>query len=1228
MTDLSRSIAVKPIIKYPREVQVGKTYLMTMDLQPEEGFEWQYEEEEYPIYCSVDSNLFESKPVGEPIIVLHRFGGSYGEARFLITASSESRQGGIKVVFINAWGVSIKVIELEQIRLVSRSLIHSESNLTTEREVSIKNIEVATSDGITNEVFEAEEQKTKQIKVATARALILTALPVEYLAVRAHLMDLRDEIHPQGTIYERGRFQGNGQEWEVGIAEVGAGNSGAAVEAERAIAHFKPDILFSVGIAGGIKDIAVGDVIAVTKVYSYEAGKVGEQFFTRPALGQSAYALVQRARAEARKGEWLKRLSSIPASQPQPRVFVAPIAAGEKVVASKESDVFNFIRASYNDATALEVEGFGFLSAAFAYPNIQTVVIRGISDLIQKNADDPVEGTDEERQERASRNASAFAFEVLANSENSLQVYKPAPNFFPYDDAWVGRDAQIQSLSDRIRGNCRLLILVGIPGIGKTALGERLVVEVSDWFENDWSHYHQENFDNEQQTSDFASVAARWLEKWGELITPDARKDSQQLLHQLIKYLCENRYLIQMDSLENILQGNEKEGWNTFKDEWWLSFFNSYMRAESCESRFILTSQDLPGQIEEVGNQYQNFWYCQPLSGLEKSEQIALFEKTELDVSPDSTSRTYLERIANAYEGHPLALRVIAGEIKNKPFEGDVLAYWGRYGNELEEIEKAIAEAQEGKSVGADDKFKLDRFTKMLKRNVRSRFNRVFAKLLEDAKWAYILLCETSIYRCAVPEIFWLSHLEDWERNEEEQIAALNALRDRYLIEELVVNNQLLLRQNNLIRSIALEHLNNLDADDIIDILNISSTEKRRSLPIGLGLEEIIPSSLRERTHYFAIINWLTKYQPNQNSTNIDQVRGYLEAFYHLCELQSWESANQLLSLQIDTSTNQELLDQLGIWGYYSEQISLCEKLLGRLNQVSDFRLRSCLGNAAYIHGDYNLAIKYFQQSLQDADQIHEQDAKGSAFNNLGTVYNVLGNYSEAIRYYQQALTISSESQNFSTTGKALSNLGIIYSNLGNYPQAIDYYQQALSITRQVGDRLEEGYTLGNLGLVYNFLGNHEQAVAYCQQALVISQEIGDRYSEENVLGNLGIAYASLADYSRAIEYHQHQLTIAREIGDRRGEAIALSRLGSCLIKFNQYSESLSYLEAALQIFNVIGDRANQANSLKALAELYQGLGQLDTARQCVEQALSIAAELGIPLVQEIQNLEALIREA
>jgi nucleoside phosphorylase len=944
------------------------------------------------------------------------------------------------------------------------------------------------------------------------RAVILTALPVEYLAVRSHLSDLQEKMHPQGTIYERGKFAANGQEWEVGIVETGAGNAGAAVEAERAIAYFKPDVLIFVGIAGGIKDVAIGDVVAATKVYGYESGKVGDHFFTRPAVVQSAYALVQRAKSEARKEEWLQRLISNLATQP--RVFVAPIAAGEKVVASRESELFKFLRASYNDAVAVEMEGFGFLSAASAYPEIKAIVIRGISDLIKdKNDDSPNSGQEPEqiRQQKASYHASAFAFEILAKLPSISQIqetqdspfgvtipkldtkedtmidfaiitaikiervavlkafeidedkdrvregsrtywrkrlslndgefyeivvaqsldvanmsaailcndilhhWKPAvvmmvgiaatakpstkqnlgdlvvgreiyyyemgkvtsggklpepkqipvdatlldrvqalpnsdflvlaerpdnstkhpeieigviasgdkviadeaerdkiattnrkilaiemegygviastwqsfeqvrcmvirglcdyadsskndewhpysaavaagftkhflldkpliprnstgdkvignkltpnvyskaenaplissPNLSVYDaDTWVGRDSMIQELSDRLRASCRLLVLLGITGIGKTALGERIAIELADWFDEDWSNFYQENFDDEQQSSDFASVAARWLEKWGELITPDDRKDPQRLLYRLTAYLKENRRLIQMDSLENILEGNEEEGWNSFKDEWWIKFFESYLKADSCQSCIILTSQDLPGQLEDVGKRSQNFWYRQPLSGLDKPEQIELFNKTGLDVSDASEAKSYLERIGNAYEGHPLALRVIAGEIKNKPFEGNVVAYWHEYGNEVEEVEKAIIEAEKGFSLGADDKWQLDRFTKTLRRNVRSRLNETFSRLQQEVKWSYIMLCETSVYRCAVPKEFWLSHLEDWDRNNEEQKAALEILRERYLVEESNENNQRMLRQHNLIRSISLDHLKQLD---------------------------------------------------------------------------------------------------------------------------------------------------------------------------------------------------------------------------------------------------------------------------------------------------------------------------------------------------------------------------------------------------------------------------------
>jgi nucleoside phosphorylase len=240
-------------------------------------------------------------------------------------------------------------------------------------------------------------------------AVILTALPVEYLAVRIHLTELREEIHPKGTIYERGKFASAGQVWDVGIVEIGAGNVGAALEAERAIAYFSPDVLLFVGVAGGIKDVAIGDVVASTKIYGYESGKAELRFKPRPEIGLPAYSLEQRARAEARKGDWLQRLTTV--IEPTPRVFVAPIAAGEKVIASTKSEVFEFLCENYGDAIAVEMEGLGFLEAVRANHRVLAMVIRGISDLIDGKGNADKSGS----QEMASRHASAFAFAMLAN---------------------------------------------------------------------------------------------------------------------------------------------------------------------------------------------------------------------------------------------------------------------------------------------------------------------------------------------------------------------------------------------------------------------------------------------------------------------------------------------------------------------------------------------------------------------------------------------------------------------------------------------------------------------------------------------------------------------------------------------------------------------------------------------------------------------------------------------
>ena len=239
------------------------------------------------------------------------------------------------------------------------------------------------------------------------RAIILTALPLEYQAVRSFMDDPLEVTH-KGTVYETGKFSALKHTWTILLAEIGAGNNSAAFEAERAINFFNPFVALFIGVAGGIKDVRIGDVVIGNKVYGYESGKEKDGFNTRPDVGQGSYSLIQRARAEIRSKAWIKRIT-LPRST-TPQAFIGPIAAGEKVVASTESALFKFLKSSYGDSLAVEMEGRGFLSATHANPSVESIIIRGISDLIDNKS-----GVDDAlRQEIAANHASAFGFELLS----------------------------------------------------------------------------------------------------------------------------------------------------------------------------------------------------------------------------------------------------------------------------------------------------------------------------------------------------------------------------------------------------------------------------------------------------------------------------------------------------------------------------------------------------------------------------------------------------------------------------------------------------------------------------------------------------------------------------------------------------------------------------------------------------------------------------------------------
>jgi DNA polymerase III delta prime subunit len=370
-----------------------------------------------------------------------------------------------------------------------------------------------------------------------------------------------------------------------------------------------------------------------------------------------------------------------------------------------------------------------------------------------------------------------------------------------FEDGWVGRSEILTTLINQLQNSHRLILLTGITGIGKTALAEKLASEL----QNHYPELQKICLDDSEQLISLSSVATEIISNSKVISTlPPERSSPENLLQWLLNYICTQKVILIIDSLESVLEGDEKTGWSNFKDIWWIKFFEALCSAPSSEGRLILTSQEMPVELQDILINHNDVCFNAAIHGLNDGERLDFFEKAGLDFEINTEIANYLHRIGKAYEGHPLALKTIAGEIMSHPFYEDIIAYWQEYKDEIEAIEKAYQELDLESST---DKLKLDSYSQKLRKIVKEKIEKTFKRLEQDVPNAYRLLCFSSVYRRPVPKRYWLKYLTIYGLNRAEQEIAFDALIDRYLVE--MSNNDL--RQHNLIRSTALEHLKNLN---------------------------------------------------------------------------------------------------------------------------------------------------------------------------------------------------------------------------------------------------------------------------------------------------------------------------------------------------------------------------------------------------------------------------------
>lgn len=235
-----------------------------------------------------------------------------------------------------------------------------------------------------------------------------------------------------------------------------------------------------------------------------------------------------------------------------------------------------------------------------------------------------------------------------------------------------------------------------------------------------------------------------------------------------------------------------------------------------------------------------------------------------------------------------------------------------------------------------------------------------------------------------------------------------------------------------------------------------------------------------------------------------------------------------------------EALDQIGLvyWssGRWREALAYCEEALSAYRAASDLAgMADTLNHSGIMSwhlGRYDQALSSVTSALGLYRRIGDEHGVAKALNNLGDIRQSRGYHRDALRLYRECRKIFDLLPGDHNEAILHSNIGNVQRYKGDHEGALESYRKALAIYRTAGSRRNMADAYNNLGSTYLAMDHCGEALAHHQRALAIADEIGVPYERARALLGMALAHRDLGSHRPALERFEAALALAREMGD------------------------------------------------------------------------------------------------
>jgi predicted ATPase/DNA-binding SARP family transcriptional activator/Tfp pilus assembly protein PilF len=311
---------------------------------------------------------------------------------------------------------------------------------------------------------------------------------------------------------------------------------------------------------------------------------------------------------------------------------------------------------------------------------------------------------------------------------------------------------------------------------------------------------------------------------------------------------------------------------------------------------------------------------------------------------------------------------------------------------------------------------------------------------------------------------------------------------------------------------------------------------------------------------------------------------------------------------------------------HWSEGRQWLERFLGASVGPTPTRARALrgLGRLAGRQGDFEPALRFYEESLAIYQELGDKQGIASAQTGLGVVYISRGDYHTSRTLITDSLRLYREIEDRAGEAAALANLGWVAQETSDYPLAIEYEEAALVSVRDLGDRFMLIDLLNDLSWSLFRQGQYDRARATAEEMMAVAIELENKHGLQNARDKLALIAQQQGDVDLAIKMMEANLSLNREMGVRIGIAVTCNNLGYVHICGGRDLERARILlEESSSLCLEMGRKTASIHPAINLAHLALLQGNYEQAKTLLKRSLQIAFDVSArrPLAEGLEFL-------